>query len=199
MAVSAVAEAMADRPVPLRERIAPWGHAPLRGSRPLVPSTLRSAATPVLRSGSATEDGEDGRARAFDVSPKLRMNLFELLPGDAQKNTRAEEVFRGREPLDDRTLWERFFSQYGVTEDTVMRVRKVLTTVLQTDLSRIRDTDDFSKELAFFWDWDSMADVEAVQGLEVEFGITISDADAEAMKTLKDIVTGVHEKIKNRG
>jgi len=34
----------------------------LRGSRHLVPSTLRSAATPVLRSGSATEDGENGRA-----------------------------------------------------------------------------------------------------------------------------------------
>ena len=35
-------------------RIAPRGHAPLRGSRHLIPSTLRS--------GSATEDGEDGRA-----------------------------------------------------------------------------------------------------------------------------------------
>ena len=136
--------------------------------------------------------------RSLSVSPKLRMSIFELLPGDAQKNARAEEVFRGREPLDDRMLWERFFSQYGVAVDTVARVRKVLTTVLQTDLSRIRDSDDFSKELAFFWDWDSMADDEAVQGLEVEFGITISDADAEAMKTLKDIVLGIHEKIKSR-
>jgi len=36
--------------VSLCERIAPWGHAPLRGSRWLFPSTLRSAAT------------EDGRA-----------------------------------------------------------------------------------------------------------------------------------------
>jgi hypothetical protein len=34
---SSVAEAMEDRPVPLRERIALWGHAPLRGSRWLVP------------------------------------------------------------------------------------------------------------------------------------------------------------------
>jgi hypothetical protein len=37
MAASRVAKAMQDRPVPLRERIAPWGHAPLRGSRHLVP------------------------------------------------------------------------------------------------------------------------------------------------------------------
>lgn len=133
------------------------------------------------------------------VSSKSRMGRFELLSGDAEKNARAESVFRGREPLDDRVLWERCFSQYGVAVDTVARVRKVLTEVLQTDLSRIRDSDDFSKELAFFWDWDSMADVETVQGIEAEFGITISDAEAEAMKTLKDIVLGVHEKIKDRG
>ena len=37
MAASTVAKAMVDRPVPLRERIAPWGHAPLRGSRWQVP------------------------------------------------------------------------------------------------------------------------------------------------------------------
>ena len=50
MALSSFAKASEDRPVPPRERIAPWGHAPLRGSRHLVPSTLRSTAT------------EDGRA-----------------------------------------------------------------------------------------------------------------------------------------
>jgi hypothetical protein len=64
-------DGLADRPVPVGfpsplpdgcpkwvVRFANRGH----GSRWLVPSTLRSAATPVLRSGSATEDGEGGRA-----------------------------------------------------------------------------------------------------------------------------------------
>jgi hypothetical protein len=50
MALSSYAEATEDRAAPLRERIATWGHAPLRGSRHLVPSILRSAVT------------EDGRA-----------------------------------------------------------------------------------------------------------------------------------------
>jgi acyl carrier protein len=127
------------------------------------------------------------------------MGLFDLLSGDAEKDARAEAAFHGREPLDDRALWERYFRQYGVAENTAARVRKVLTEALQTDLSRIRDTDDFSKELAFFWEWDSMADVEAVLGLESEFQISITDAEAEAMKTFRDVVLVIHEKIKNRG
>lgn len=127
------------------------------------------------------------------------MGLFNLLLGDSEKDAKVEAVFRGREPLDDRALWDRYFSEHGVAEGTVGRVRKVLSDVLQTDLTRIRDTDDFSKELAFFWDWDSLADVEAVQGLEAEFQITITDGEAEAMKTLRDIVLGVHEKIRGRG
>ena len=126
------------------------------------------------------------------------MSLLDFISGNSKKNAQAEAVFRGRESLDDRALWERHFKQHGVPDDTVARVRKVLSEVLQTDLSRIRDTDDFSKELAFFWDWDSMADVEAVQALESEFQIMITDAEAEAMMTLRDIVIGVHEKIKDR-
>jgi acyl carrier protein len=104
-------------------------------------------------------------------------------------------IFSGREPLDDQALWPVYFQQYGVAPDTVARVRRILSQILQADLSRIRDTDDFSKELAFFWSLDSLADVEIVQALEKEFGIGIADAEAEAMKTLRDIVVGVHKKI----
>ena len=38
-------------------------------------------------------------------------------------------------------------------------MRRILTEILEADLLRIRDTEDFSKELAFFWDFDSLADV----------------------------------------
>lgn len=127
--------------------------------------------------------------------PAKGMGLFDFGLGDSEKNARAEAIFHGRDALDDQSLWEKYFKQYGVEETTVSRVRKVLSGVLQTDLSRIHDSDDFSKELAFFWDWDSMADVEAVQALESEFGIAITDSEAEAMKTLKDIVLGIHEKL----
>ncbi len=112
-----------------------------------------------------------------------------------EKQEKLEHVFAGREPLDDSQLWESYFKREGVALDTVTRVRRILGEILEADLLRIRDTDDFSKELAFFWDLDSLADVEIVQALEEEFHITISDAEAVAMKRLRDIVLGVHAKL----
>ena len=112
-----------------------------------------------------------------------------------QKQQKVGDVFAGREPLDDRQLWERYFRQSGVAPETVAKIRQIFSTKLEADLSRIRDTEHFSKELAFFWDFDSLADVELVQALEEQFGITITDAEAEAMKTFRDIVLKVHAKI----
>ena len=112
-----------------------------------------------------------------------------------QKQKKLDEVFTGREPLNDRQVWDRYFQQHGVAPETVTKVRRILSENLQADLSCIRDTDDFSKELAFFWDFDSLADVEIIQSLEKEFDIAITDDEAVAMKTLRDIVLGVHAKI----
>ena len=67
---------------------------------------------------------------------------------DSRKNDQVEAVFSGREPLDDTRLWEGYFRQYGVALTTVTGVRRVLSDILRTDLSRICDTDDFSKEMA---------------------------------------------------
>jgi|SRR6516164_3757207 acyl carrier protein len=112
-----------------------------------------------------------------------------------QKQQKLEQVLTGRESLDASQLWARYFRQDDIAPDTVAKIRQIFSEILGVDLSRIRDTDDFSKELAFFWDFDSMADVELIQALEQQFGITITDAEAEAMKTLKDIVLTVHAKI----
>ena len=115
-----------------------------------------------------------------------------------QKQQELEAVFVGREPLDDHQLWERYFRQYDVTPETVAKIRQIFSKILEVDLSRIHETDDFSKELAFFWDFDSLADVELVEAMEELFGITITDAEAQAMKTLKDIVLTVHAKISKK-
>jgi len=112
-----------------------------------------------------------------------------------QKQHKLETVFVGREPLDDHQLWRRYFRQYDVRPDTVTKIRQIFAKILEADLSRIRDTDDFSKELVFFWDFDSLAAVELVEAMEEQFGITITDAEAQAMKTLRDIILTVHAKI----
>lgn len=120
---------------------------------------------------------------------------FDSLSESEQKEKKTEEVFAGRESLSDQQLWERYFQPYGVEPETVSKVRAILAERLETDLSRICDTDDFSKNLAFFWEFDSLADVEIVQDFEEQFSIEISDGEAEAMKTLKDMVLKIHEKI----
>lgn len=111
------------------------------------------------------------------------------------KQKAVREAFAGREPLDDNQFWELYFQQYGVAPETSAKVREILSKVLETDLSQIRDTDDFSKNLAFFWEFDSLASSSIVMALEEEFGITITDGEAAAMKTVRDIVLGVHARI----
>jgi len=114
------------------------------------------------------------------------------------KQRHLDYLFAGREPLDDAQLWESYFKGQGVALDTMARVRRILSDILEVDLVRIRATDNFSKRLSFFWDLDSLADLKIMHALEEDFKITISDADAEAMKTFRDIVLGVHEKIGKR-
>ena len=111
------------------------------------------------------------------------------------KQRHLDYLFARREPLDDAQLWETCFRAQGVALDTVTRIRRILSDILEVDLSRIRATDSFSKQLSFFWDIDSLADLKIVHALEEDFKITISNAEAEAMKTLRDIVLGVHAKV----
>ena len=114
------------------------------------------------------------------------------------KQRELDHLLAGREPFDDVKIWERCFRPRGVTFDTVRRVRRILCDILEVDLSLIRAKDSLSKELAFLWELDSLADLKIVHSLEEEFKITISDAEAEAMKTLLDMITAVHGKISAR-
>jgi len=112
----------------------------------------------------------------------LRQQQFDLL-------------FAQREPLEEAQLWDRCFRRQGVALDTVTRILRILGDILEVDLLRIRASDSFSKKLAFIWDFDSLADLKIMHALEEDFKIRISDAEAEGMKTLRDIVLGVHAKI----
>ena len=107
-------------------------------------------------------------------------------------------LLANRESLDDAEIWRRGLKGHGIALDTVMRIMRILSEVLEVNLCRIRARDDFSKELSFFWDIDSLADLKIMHALEVEFGVTISDGEAASMKTLRDIVLGVHRKISAR-
>lgn len=112
-----------------------------------------------------------------------------------RKNKKIAAAFSGRERLSEEQFYERFFQDQGMPFCIVAGVKKILAEQLEADMSRLIDEDDFSKNLRFFWDFDSMADVEIISALEKEFSIKISDAEAENTHTVKDIVKLVARKL----
>jgi acyl carrier protein len=114
------------------------------------------------------------------------------------KRKKIEEIFAGRQPLDQRTFYERYFQSRGVPFFVVSKVREILEEELNADLSRLSAEDDFTKNMSFFWHYDSMADVEIVIRLEEEFDIKITDIEAEQTSTVEDWVNLIWLKVKQR-
>ncbi len=114
----------------------------------------------------------------------------------AEKKKKIEEAFEDRPQQSPTDFYAAYFKAAGVPEEVVLGVRKVLEEQLDANLSRMVDSDDFSKNLSFFWDFDSMADVEVVCALEQEFKINITDEEAGNSQTVREIVELVWRKIK---
>lgn len=107
--------------------------------------------------------------------------------------------FAMRERLSGDAFYESYFTGQGISRDVVIGVREVLESILKADLSFLRDSDDFSRNLSFFWDFDSLADVEVVKALEDRFGIRIEDAEAHSTSTIRQLIELVHVKTTARG
>jgi acyl carrier protein len=115
-----------------------------------------------------------------------------------QKKKKMEAAFAGRPPLTAEDFYQQFFRAQGVPEEIVLGIRKVLEEQLGVDLSRLVASDDFSQNIGFFFEYDSMADVEIVCALEEEFSIKISDEEATSAKSIGDIVDLVWRKVQVR-
>jgi acyl carrier protein len=114
------------------------------------------------------------------------------------RKKKLETAFAGRASLDEQTFYERYFRSRGVPADVVVKVRRILEDELDADLSRLAAEDDFSRNLSFFWEYDSLADVEIIMRLEEEFGIKIANDEAGQTKTIEDIVNLVWKKLRSR-
>ena len=114
-----------------------------------------------------------------------------------RKQKKIENTFKGRELLSPEAFYEKFYRDKDIAIETVKGVRKVLEEQLDCDLSQLSSEDDFSENLSFFWDFDSMASVEIVMALEEEFSVKIEDSEAEKAHTINDIIMLVSSKVKN--
>lgn len=120
--------------------------------------------------------------------------------GERQRRKKIEKVFENRQELDERDFYERYFESKDVPFYVIRKIREILEQVLEADLSRLSAEDDFSKNLNFFWQDDSMADVEIFEKIEEEFEIKFYQSDFENLQTtsINDIVNIVWQKVKDK-
>lgn len=130
------------------------------------------------------------------------ITLFIILgvTGERQRRKKIEKVFENRQELDERDFYERYFESKNIPFYVIKKIREILEEVLEADLSRLSAEDDFAKNLNFFWQEDSMADVEILEKLEEEFEIKFDQSDFKDIQTtsVNDIVDIVWRKVKNK-
>lgn len=120
--------------------------------------------------------------------------------GESLRNKQLEKAFGGRQELSERDFYERYFEARGIPFYVVKELRKILEEVLETDLARLSGEDDFSKNLNFFWQEDSLANIEIIERIEAEFDIKItsSDVDNAESASINGIVNLIWRKIRDK-
>lgn len=120
--------------------------------------------------------------------------------GDKLREKEIEAIFGGRQKLNERDFYERYFESQGVPFFITKKIRKILEDVLDADLSRLSAEDDFSKNLNYFWQEDSLADVEMFEKIEKEFQIKLHQSDFDGLETtsINDLVNIVWRKISEK-
>ncbi len=111
------------------------------------------------------------------------------------KERQVQETFAGRESLTAKAFYDRYFLGQDIPPEVVSGIRKILEEQFDADISRLCAEDDFSKNLSFFWDYDSMAAVEIVLAIEERFQIKIKDPEAERTHTVSELVHLVSSKV----
>lgn len=110
------------------------------------------------------------------------------------KERKVQAAFACREFLSPEAFYDRYFLGLDIPPEIVLGIRKILEEHLGADMSRLHAEDDFSKNLSFFWDFDSMADVEIVLAIEEHFQIKIADSKAVKTHTVSELVQLVSSK-----
>jgi acyl carrier protein len=117
-----------------------------------------------------------------------------------KRKREIESVFEKRQELTERDFYETHFQNKGTLCFVVRKIRQILEEVFDADLLRLSSKDDFSKNLNFFWQEDSLADVEIIEQIEEEFNIKFYQADFEHLNslTVEQIVDCTWNKVREK-
>jgi acyl carrier protein len=122
---------------------------------------------------------------------------YRCVRADAVRQAKKmDAAFADRIPLTTEQFYRQFFKDSDASFATVSGVLETLKELFsEVDLSRLSADDDFSGNIAFLWDYDSLADVELICALEQRFGIKITDDEAKAVRTVSDLMLLVAAKV----
>ncbi|WP_299267369.1 phosphopantetheine-binding protein [uncultured Psychrosphaera sp.] len=114
---------------------------------------------------------------------------------DKKRVAEIDKIFKGREVLLPDEFYEKYYNDKSIPKYIVLESLKLLADELDADLSRLVPEDDFSKNLRYLFEFDSMADVAIIEAMESIFSIKISDNEAENIKTINDLVLFVSNRV----
>lgn len=106
-----------------------------------------------------------------------------------------DKIFEGRSTLSPVDFHKKYYRDKGIPKYITLDILKLLEENLETSLTRLRPDDDFSKNLRYLFQFDSMVDVEIIESIESKFSVTISDSEALNIKTINDLVLFVSNKV----
>jgi acyl carrier protein len=115
-----------------------------------------------------------------------------------EKPRQIERAFAGRTPLSEETFYDKYFKAQGIPAYVVIGVRDAMEECIEADLSRLSDEDDFSKNLRFFCQYDSLADLILITALEKKFDIDLPGEETREAATVRQIIEMVWEKVRGK-
>ena len=116
-------------------------------------------------------------------------------PGEQRTRARFQHLLEERPKLSHEDYWQVYFLSSAVTPEMVSKIRNMFDVQFGLDLRGLGPDDDLSKEYSMIWEMDSLADVEILVGVEKEFGIQITSAEAASLKSVRMIAELVAAKL----